>query len=730
MARLHVTDYGRSAGDAAMPRIAALCLGPEADRLYSLTHAGGRIESWDLGGGGLAPRQGQDLVGAARLGAAPGLALLDLDGDAALVSAQAGALRLHALSDSGAIGASRALATPAWRAPPLDPEVMTLPNGGQMVYAGLSDRPGIGRLRLSDSGAAQGAGVTPDGAATRLEAVTALASAEIGGRGFLFAAIGGADPALTTLSVGRDGALSVRGDIGAAEGLWISTPTVMESLMLGETPHLVLGAAGSGSLSVMRIGNDGGLTVTDHLIDDRDSRFGGVAALATVEHAGRGFVVSGGADDGLSVHELLPGGRLVALAHLADSTAAGLANISALALRGAGDGLDIFAASASEPGVTRLRLDLRGGAGDDVLRDGGGADRLTGGAGADLFVLDADGRTDTITDFDQGRDRLDLSAWSMLRDVSQLTLRVQGAALRLDYGEETLFLHGANGTAPDPDRLTSADIIGGTHLPLLASPGEAGPGSGTPPTAPRSVTEAASAREEARKAAAEAEAKAEAASRGGPGDDRLSGGPGADSLFGLGGDDRMSGRGGADRLRGGAGADLLKGQGGDDRLWGQKGDDRLKGGAGADLLKGQGGKDSLLGGPGQDRLMGHGGGDRLKGGGGNDALSGGAGHDLLSGGSGADRLAGGAGRDRLTGGAGADVFVFDGGRDRITDLGGRDRIALDTDLWRGDRTPEWIVERFASRKPGGVLLDFGGGDSLLIEDLARPALLEERIDLL
>ena len=80
----------------------------------------------------------------------------------------------------------------------------------------------------------------------------------------------------------------------------------------------------------MRIGNDGGLTVTDHLIDDRDSRFGGIAALATIEHAGRGFVVSGGADDGLSVHELLPGGRLVALAHLADSTAAGLAKISAL----------------------------------------------------------------------------------------------------------------------------------------------------------------------------------------------------------------------------------------------------------------------------------------------------------------------------------------------------------------------------------------------------------------
>ena len=60
---------------------------------------------------------------------------------------------------------------------------------------------------------------------------------------------------------------------------------------------------------------------------------------------------------------------------------------------------------------------LTGGAGDDVLRGDQGADHLTGGAGSDHFVfatLSEMGATvqtaDTITDFAQGADKIDLSA--------------------------------------------------------------------------------------------------------------------------------------------------------------------------------------------------------------------------------------------------------------------------------------------------------------------------------
>lgn len=700
-----------------------------------------------LWGRGIDARHGFEMDSASQAGAVSNLALLDLASDSALLATSPGAPRLHLISDAGAIGTGRALTAPTWGlSAPVDVEMVSLPEGEKMLYGGLSGRSGIAHLRLSDSGVALSSGIASDSSATHLETITALASAKIGGRSLLFTATDGSTPVFTSFSIGRDGALTTRSEIGSEAGLWTSAPTAMESLILGQERYLVLGAAGSGSLSVMRIGTNGGLAVTDHLIDDRDSRFDGVTALATLTHRGRCFMVSGGADDGVSVHELLPGGRLVALAHLADGVASGLADISALAVRGAGDGIDIFAASASEPGVTRLRLDLRGGtlqlgsaadealsggAGDDILRDGGGSDRLSGGASSDIFVLDAGGRIDRIIDFEQGIDRLDLSAWPMLRDVSQLEMRVERTALRLGYGSETLLLQAANGKAPDPALLTRAELIGGTHLPLVAMAGEAGPPADIPQKPPRSVTEAERARAEAE---AEAEAKGEETAPSEPHD-----GASPDRLRGGAGDDRLDGKDGDDRLWGGGGADRLLGRDGDDQLLGGEGSARLLGGSGADQLKGKGGADRLSGGAGEDALGGGADADRLAGGAGNDHLAGGAGDDALMGGRGADQLLGGkgvdelrggAGADRLTGGSGPDRFVFETGRDRIIDLQDRDRIVIDADLWHGDLSPRQVAARFAEKRGADTLFDFGGGDSLRIENVARPASLIDQIEFL
>ena len=52
---------------------------------------------------------------------------------------------------------------------------------------------------------------------------------------------------------------------------------------------------------------------------------------------------------------------------------------------------------------------LGGGEGDDWLSGGTGTDTLTGGAGADTFVYFAGHGSDTITDFTDGEDVIDLS---------------------------------------------------------------------------------------------------------------------------------------------------------------------------------------------------------------------------------------------------------------------------------------------------------------------------------
>jgi serralysin len=76
---------------------------------------------------------------------------------------------------------------------------------------------------------------------------------------------------------------------------------------------------------------------------------------------------------------------------------------------------------------------IAGGAGNDVIHGDSGADTLTGGAGADVFVYDSindalapkskGGTFDTITDFQNGTDKLDFS------DLGHLTLRGQSSTL-------------------------------------------------------------------------------------------------------------------------------------------------------------------------------------------------------------------------------------------------------------------------------------------------------------
>ena len=69
---------------------------------------------------------------------------------------------------------------------------------------------------------------------------------------------------------------------------------------------------------------------------------------------------------------------------------------------------------------------LFGGAGNDTLTGGAGNDTLTGGAGADTFVFAAGHGTDTIKDFQNGTDTIDLTAFSGITGFSDLTATQSG----------------------------------------------------------------------------------------------------------------------------------------------------------------------------------------------------------------------------------------------------------------------------------------------------------------
>lgn len=351
------------------------------------------------------------------------------------------------------------------------------------------------------------------------------------------------------------------------EGLGISEPQALRVLSVAQQDYAIVAARGSSTLTVFHISASGRLTPVDHLMDRPDTRFGHVTHLEVVELNGAAYVLAAGDEDGITLFQLLPGGRLLHLSTLEDAVYSTLADVSAVALAGQGGILSIAVTSASEPGLTWIETDpgpqgstllggdaddlllgtsrddilsgqrgddsLRAGGGDDVLMDGPGQDTLSGGAGVDVFVLSADGAYDEITDFQPGIDRLDLSNWAFFRNTRQLTIQERTDGATLAFGDEVLRLITVNGSPLGAEQIFAMDLLDGDRM--LSSWLQT-----------RSLLAAAS--------------------TGGNGQDnltgtlardRLEGGGGADTLLALAGDDRLDGGAGADLMNGGPGSDLF-----------------------------------------------------------------------------------------------------------------------------------------------------------------------------
>ncbi len=748
MSSLTVASYVANESDQHVSRITDLeivTIGG-TDYLLSATRFDGFLKSWmidDIAPALISTRafEGGDLPGGTG-----SLTTLLLDGSPAILTGGGvgGALQIIVPDQDGVLGAGVAL--PVGMTGLQHGLSLTLTDGTQVIYGGLAGDTGWGRLNFAPNGTLLDDAVITGPTGSYTEQIAAVSVATLGAQSFLLSA-SETQNGITSWAVGPDGDLTAAANLGRADGLWINAPTAMAVAPVGSATYVVLAAAGSNSLSVMELAPDGSLIIREHLLDTLDTRFGGVTSLEIITHAGQTYVIAGGADDGISVFTLLEGGQLVARAHIADTTEIGLDNVSAISARSTADGIEIYVASSSDTGLTKLRFDtgtagvtstatlaggllagtggndilqghdgsdvIAGGAGDDIIRDGGGTDAMTGGAGADLFILSADGMTDTITDFTFGEDRLDLSLWPMLRYAGQLTMSLRSDGFEIRYGEELLIVQSSNGAPIDYRLLSDADLIGGMRLSYALEPGY--PGPATPPPGPDPTDPPADQGapynpfpgfgvivafniNDLRNALTADSASAvppQAAS-----DDHLIGGAAPNLIFGGAGNDILHGLGGDDTLHGEAGMDVLFGGEGDDTLLGGDDADVLLGRAGNDTLRGDDGADSLLGGDGQD------------------VLEGGNGHDVLRGGAGDDVISGGFGDDVLTGDAGAETFIFNSGTDRITDFAqGQDQITLDPALWTGLTSAADVLLFYGDIVGDRVTIDFADGNVLVIDGI-------------
>ena len=580
---------------------------------------------------------------------------------------------------------------------------------GHWVYGGVFGAGGIVRMTLDDTGALSAASAV---AGTGQEDVAALAHANLAGGEFLFSART-TNAAVTSWQIGTGGDLVEVGSIGVAQGVGISAPTALQVVDFAGETFLLMAAAGSSSISVVGVNGTGGLEFRDQVIDDLNSRFAHVQVMSVVAHQGRVFVLAAGSDDGISLLEMLPGGRLITLQSLADTNAMTLHHVSALQAVSVGADIQIFAASGTEQGLTQLAFHpdtpgvvqtgitgsftgtadadilqagaggvlLDGGAGNDILMDGAGADALRGGAGADLFVLSPDGVGDTILDFQRGVDRIDLGGFAFMHGVRQVRIAPTADGALLGFQGEVVQIHSANGAPLLASDFSDANLMASSRsvpVPSYMSNSLHWTGTNT--------------------------------------NEKITGGNGADILDGWGGNDTLQGGAGNDHLQGGAGRDTLNGGLGNDTLLGGDGVDHLYGGAGDDTLSGGAGNDVIFGGAGTNTVSGGSGNDTLYGGIGNDTLNGDAGNDTLNGNGGNDTLNGGTYNDRLVGGDGADVLNGGDGIDHLFGQAGND--TLNGDL--GDDTLNGGGGNDVLHGGGGIDMLYGGlGDDTLSGDLGN-----------
>ena len=104
---------------------------------------------------------------------------------------------------------------------------------------------------------------------------------------------------------------------------------------------------------------------------------------------------------------------------------------------------------------------LYGGAGNDILDGGGGADllrggrendTLSGGAGDDTFFFAPGGGDDTVLDFGNGEDHIDLTSFEDIRSVADLVMAQQAGNLVID-------LSGQDGGTVTLQDVDEADIL-------------------------------------------------------------------------------------------------------------------------------------------------------------------------------------------------------------------------------------------------------------------------------
>ncbi len=391
--------------------------------------------------------------------------------------------QINARGDFGSVATIPSISTST--AALTDIEIMKFGSSTFMI-AGRDNAAGLSVFSMSSGLGLSYVGGVSDDLAVTLANVSDLITYSTGTANLIFAS-SSVEHGVTSMSIDASGSISVVDSVHGLQGYGIYQATELSTAETGGKDFLLVGAAGSGNITVFEIGQTGRLSLRDMVWDSLETRFRKVTALETFDYNDRAFVLAGGNDGGMTLFELGPNGKLYFVTNVLDTHATTLDSVSAIEVAIIGGDVQVFVSSSTEAGITQFSLNLGaignmvapsgnstgalgspsddflvgtddrntlwGMNGNDRIVDGGSIDELYGGLGADTFVFVRDGMDDRVMDYQSGIDRIDLSDFDRIYSVAALEIHTTGNGARIEVSSEAIVL-----VSLDGQPLTAADF--------------------------------------------------------------------------------------------------------------------------------------------------------------------------------------------------------------------------------------------------------------------------------
>lgn len=234
--------------------------------------------------------------------------------------------------------------------------------GGDIFISANSSSGGLTSWRANDAGNLQKLSEVAVGTTNRPNDIYHIENVTVNDATYVLA-VSGSTGSVLSFSVDSGGQFDLMGRVGSEAGLSLGYPAVVTAAQTSNATWIIAGGQGTSSLAVMRLDASGGLSVTDEVYDDRNTRFKNVMVLDSVVINDRVFIVAGGGDDGLSLMTVLPNGRLLHMESIADTLGIPLTDPTALTMTVSNDAIQLYVVGRDDDarglsGVTHFEIQI------------------------------------------------------------------------------------------------------------------------------------------------------------------------------------------------------------------------------------------------------------------------------------------------------------------------------------------------------------------------------------